>query len=174
MAHFARLNENNVVEQVIVINNFDCVNAEGVEDEAVGAAFCNSLIPGTWVQTSYNGKTRKNFAAIGGVYDATRDAFIHPQPYASWLLNEDTCAWYPPVEMPVQEGFFYTWNEETVGWDEHEIPPYVEPEVVTQEVQVLQTVEAQPLETVEIQALSTVTVSELSTTSIQSLTTTGL
>lgn len=170
MAHFAKLDENNVVEQVIVINNFDCVNAEGVEDEATGAAFCNSLIPGTWVQTSYNGRTRKNFAAIGGVYDSTRDAFIHPKPFESWLLNEDTCSWYPPVEMPVNEGFFYTWNEETVGWDEHEIPPVVE----TQQVQVLETQQIQVLETTVIESLSTIDIQSLSTASLQNLTTTGL
>jgi len=171
MAHFAKIDENNVVEQVIVVNNFDCVNAEGVEDEAVGAAFCNSLIPGTWVQTSYNGKTRKNFAAIGGVYDATRDAFIHPQPYASWLLNEDTCAWYPPVEMPVQEGFFYTWNEETVGWDEHEIPPAPEPEVIDV---VFTEVVPEPIPEPVIEAISTTVIESLSTASVSNLTTAGL
>jgi hypothetical protein len=129
------------------------------------------------VQTSYNGKTRKNFAAIGGVYDATRDAFIHPKPYASWLLNEDTCSWYPPVEMPVQEGFFYTWNEETVGWDEHEIPPAPEPEVIdvvfTESASV--SVSLDPVVvTADIQPLSTTDIQSLSTTQIQNLTTSGL
>lgn len=168
MAHFAQIDENGTVVQVIVVNNFDCVNAEGVEDEAVGAAFCNSLIPGTWVQTSYNGKTRKNFAAVGGTYDATRNAFIHPQPYASWLLDEDTCSWYPPVAMPVQEGFFYTWNEETIGWDEHAIP---EPEVIDVAfVEVLPEVVVEPvvesLTTLQIESFSTISVTNLSTASL--------
>lgn len=116
MAHFAQLDENKVVTQVIVVDNKDCVDAEGVEQEDVGAGFCESLFGGTWKQTSYNGNIRKNYAGIGYAYDQQRDAFIPPQPYASWLLNEDTCLWEAPTAMP-DDGQVYQWNEETTSWE---------------------------------------------------------
>jgi hypothetical protein len=112
MAHFAKVN-NGIVEQVIV-----------AEPEFFDTFVDSS--PGQWIQTSYNthggvhanGGTplRKNYAGIGYSYDATRDAFIPPKPYASWLLNEDTCLWDAPVAMPT-DGGRYAWNESTQTWD---------------------------------------------------------
>lgn len=112
MAHFAKVN-NGIVEQVIV-----------AEPEFFDTFVDSS--PGQWIQTSYNthggvhanGGTplRKNYAGIGYSYDATRDAFIPPKPYASWVLNEDTCLWDAPVAMPT-DGGRYTWNESTQAWD---------------------------------------------------------
>lgn len=119
MAHFAQLNENNVVLQVIVVANSDTSSPDGTESEQVGIAFCKSLFGENtrWVQTSYNAKFRKNYAGAGYTYDAVRDAFIPPQPYSSWLLNEDTARWYSPVPYPV-DGKRYTWDEATVSWVE--------------------------------------------------------
>jgi hypothetical protein len=119
MAHFARLDENNIVTQVIVVHNNECLDANGNESEVVGINFCNNLLGGVWKQTSYNGKMRKNYAGIGYTYDENRDAFIPPKPYASWQLNEDTCLWNPPIPKP-DDGNFYTWNEITVSWDQPE------------------------------------------------------
>jgi len=116
MAHFAQLNEENLVTQVIVVANQDTADQDGVENEAIGIAFCTNLLGGTWKQTSYNAKIRKNYAGIGYKYDAELDAFIPPQPYASWLLDEDKAQWKAPVDMPTDEGK-YTWNEETLTWD---------------------------------------------------------
>lgn len=105
MSHFAELNENKNVIRVIVAEQ-DFINSG-----AVGDSF-------KWVQTSYNGNFRKNFAGIGYSYDSTRDAFIPPQPYASWILDEDTCQWEPPVPLPSArlEGEIYDWNEEELNW----------------------------------------------------------
>ena len=114
MAHFAELDENNIVLQVVFVANEDCLD-NGIESEEVGIAFCTALIGGTWVQTSYNANFRKNYAGIGFTYNSTRDAFIPPQPFSSWLLNEDTCQWFPPVERPFDG--LWVWNEETVQWE---------------------------------------------------------
>jgi hypothetical protein len=93
MAHFAQLDENNVVTQVIVVHNNELL-VDGVQQEAKGIEFCQNLLGGTWIQTSYNGNIRKNFAGIGFTYDAQRDAFIEPQPQSEgWLLDEATCTW---------------------------------------------------------------------------------
>jgi len=93
MAHFAQLDENNVVTQVIVVHNNELL-VDGVEQEAKGIEFCQSLFGGTWVQTSYNNNIRKNFAGIGYTYDAQRNAFIAPQPEGEgWTLDENTCVW---------------------------------------------------------------------------------
>jgi len=116
MAHFAQLNEENLVTQVIVVANQDTADQDGVENEAIGIEFCTSLLGGKWVQTSYNGNIRKNYAGIGYKYDATLDAFISPQPYASWLLDEDKAQWKAPVDMPTDDKR-YVWNEETLAWD---------------------------------------------------------
>jgi len=115
MAHFAELDENNTVIQVIVINNNELLE-DGVELEAKGIAFCQSLFGGNWVQTSYNANIRKKYAGIGFTYDPIRDAFISPKPYTSWILNEDTHLWEPPVPYP-EDGNRYIWNEETLSWD---------------------------------------------------------
>ena len=123
MAHYAELDSNNVVKQVIVVSNADTSTAQGEEKESIGIAFCERLLGGTWVKTSYNAKIRKNYAGIGFTYDKDRDAFIPPKPYASWVLDETTCRWNAPVAMPSDAGQGdppkrYTWNEETVNWVE--------------------------------------------------------
>jgi hypothetical protein len=125
MAHYARLDENNVVTQVIVVDNKDCADANGVEKEYIGAAFCERLFGGTWKQTSYNGNMRKNYAGIGYTYNADIDAFVPPKPFASWLLNEETAQWEAPTPMPEDAGTGeppkrYQWDEETVSWKEVE------------------------------------------------------
>lgn len=122
MAHFAEIGLNNAVLRVIVVHNNELLDEQGVEQEAKGAAFCRNLFGGTWVQTSYNGNFRKNYAGEGYTYDSTRDAFIPPKPFASWLLNEDTCQWYPPVPYPTDVGTpeapkRYVWNEDAQQWD---------------------------------------------------------
>ena len=116
MAHFARL-ENNVVTQVIVVSNQDTADEHGVEKEELGIAFCSNLLGGTWKQTSYNGNIRKNYAGMGYTYDEGLDAFIAPKPFASWLLDETTCQWKAPVDMPTNDKR-YTWNEATTSWVE--------------------------------------------------------
>jgi hypothetical protein len=121
MAHFAKLDENNVVTQVIVVSNRDTSDANGVEKEHIGAAFCERLLGGIWKQTSYNGNMRKRYAGIGFSYNAELDAFIAPKPYASWVLNNTTADWEAPVTMPVVEGNKYTWDEPTLAWVEVEV-----------------------------------------------------
>jgi len=122
MAHFAELDSNNVVLRVIVVSNPDTSTAQGEEKESIGIAFCERLLGGTWVKTSYNARIRKNYAGIGYTYDKDKDAFIPPKPYASWVLNESTCLWNAPVAMPSDVGQgdppkMYTWNENTTSWD---------------------------------------------------------
>ena len=104
MSHWAQIDENNIVTQVLVGPNYG--------DE--GEAFFNAL-GGTWVKTSYNGNIRKNYAGIGFTYDATRDAFIAPKPFNSWLLDEDTCRWQAPVPDPT-DVLMYDWDEELTDW----------------------------------------------------------
>jgi len=122
MAHFALIKDN-IVQQVIVVGNADLTNNEGNEQEALGVAFCHSLFgtDGTWMQTSYNGNIRKNFAGIGHTYDLTRDAFIAPKPYASWVLNESTCQWEAPTPYPDDDNN-YEWDESTTSWVKVEAP----------------------------------------------------
>ena len=117
MAHFAEINESNEVVRVVVINNEVLLDGDMVESEELGIDFCRQLLGGTWVQTSYNGSFRKNFAGVGYTYDSSKDAFIAPKPYDSWTLNEDTCRWEPPVAMP-DNGTLYTWDEESQQWIE--------------------------------------------------------
>lgn len=114
MAHFAEIGLNNKVLRVIVVHNNELL-VDGEESEAKGAEFCRGLLGGTWVQTSYNGNFRKNYAGKGYTYDAERDAFIPPQPYASWVLNENTCRWDAPTPMP-SDGQEYRWDEPTTSW----------------------------------------------------------
>lgn len=121
MAHFAQLDSNNVVVQVIVVGNADTADANGVEKEHIGAAFCERLLGGTWKQTSYNGNMRKRYAGIGYTYDASLDAFIAPKPFASWTLNNTTADWEAPVAKP-DDGKDYAWNESTLSWDEVSVP----------------------------------------------------
>jgi hypothetical protein len=121
MAHYAQLDENNVVTQVIVVDNKDCSDANGVEKEYIGAAFCEKLFGGNWKQTSYNGNIRKNYAGIGFTYNADIDAFVPPKPYASWVLDNETAQWNAPVAMPEDAGTGeppkrYSWDEATTSW----------------------------------------------------------
>lgn len=115
MAHFAELDSNNNVLRVIVVNNADIVDENGQESEQKGIDFCKSLFGGEWKQTSYNGNFRKNYAGIGYTFNADLDAFISPQPYASWVLNQSTCQWGAPVPMPT-DGQQYSWDEATTSW----------------------------------------------------------
>jgi len=126
MAHFATINESNVVTQVDVINNDVMTDNEGVEREQLGIDFMTELYgAGTYKQTSYNHNFRKNYAHIGGTYDAARDAFIEPQPFPSWVLDEATCKWKSPIARPADEGVdgkWYKWDEDAhqadnaTGW----------------------------------------------------------
>ena len=122
MAHFAQLDENNVVTQVIVVAN-DELLLDGVENETKGIMFCKSLLGDDtrWVQTSYNANIRKNYAGIGYTYDPVADHFFAPQPYPSWTLDADA-KWQAPTAMPVEEGKFFTWDEPTLSWIEVELP----------------------------------------------------
>jgi hypothetical protein len=112
MAHYAFLNENNIVTEVIT----------GVDENYL----LDGLIPQEWysnfrgqkcVRTSYNGNIRKNYAGLGFLYDEERDAFIPPKPFNSWILNEDTCQWEPPAAYPTDDKS-YIWNENQRNWEE--------------------------------------------------------
>jgi len=117
MAYMAQLDDNNTVLRVLSVSNADCPDPAPA-NEAQGAAFLESLGLGTnWKQTSFNATFRKNYAGIGYTFDAVRDAFIAPQPYASWILNETTCQWEPPVPYPT-DGKNYSWDETTTAWVE--------------------------------------------------------
>ena len=116
MAHFVRI-ENGVVVQGIVVSDKDTADEHGVEKEDIGIAFCSNLLGGTWKQTSYNARIRKNYAGIGYTYDETLDAFIPPKPFASWLLDTDKAQWKAPVNMPIDDKR-YTWDEATTSWVE--------------------------------------------------------
>jgi len=117
MSHFAEIDENNIVTRVLVGNN---------EHPDEGHQWFVDNLGGTWVKTSYNTRggvhtlggtpLRKNYAGVGYAYDETRDAFIPPKPYDSWVLDEETCLWEAPVAMP-DDGEPYAWNEETQSWD---------------------------------------------------------
>jgi hypothetical protein len=118
MAHFAQLNQNNVVTQVIKVDNIHCLDESGNESESLGVAYCQSLFPNTnWKQSSYNGNFRKNHAWVGFTYDSVRDAFIPPKRFASWVLDETTCYWYAPIPHPT-DGKVYYWDEPTTQWIE--------------------------------------------------------
>ena len=118
MAHFAKLGIGNIVLTVEVVSN------DIATTEQAGIDFLNNLYNtrDVWKQTSYNNNIRKNFASIGYSYDQARDAFIAPQPFASWTLNESTCLWEAPIAHPT-DGKDYTWNEtnyqadNTSGWE---------------------------------------------------------
>lgn len=104
MAHFAQLGENNEVLNTIVVNNDMLLDANGVESEAIGIAFCHSLFgqDKRWVQTSYNGSFRKNYGYPGCTYDPQRDAFIPPRPEGDqWVLDEAACRWIDPATIGI-------------------------------------------------------------------------
>ena len=125
MAHFAKLGVGNIVEQVIVVSN------DIATTEQAGVDFINKLYNtrDVWKQTSYNNNIRKNFAGVGYQYDQTRDAFIPPKPFQSWILNETTCLWESPIPYPITNiknkisdyngsvNDLYNWNESTLTWD---------------------------------------------------------
>jgi hypothetical protein len=119
MAHFAKLDENNLVIDVNVVNNDDINNLDFPESEPVGIQFLTNWSGGyaNWKQTSYNKSFRKNYAGIGYSYNPLRDAFIPPKLYASWKLNETTCLWEPPIAYP-SDGKNYVWDEITTSWAE--------------------------------------------------------
>lgn len=139
MAHFAQLDENNVVTQVIVVSNDDTSDSNGTETESIGVAFCQKLLGAdtNWKQTSYNGNLRGNYAGIGYTYMSnvatlgvgSTDIFIAQQPYASWTVGVNTAQWYSPLgdapaltDDQIAAGSYYTWDESayqadnTVGW----------------------------------------------------------
>ena len=115
MAHFAELDSNNVVLRVVVVGNEDTADAKGVEKESIGQAHLEKILGGTWKQTSYNAKIRKHYAGKGFTYDSSRDAFIAPKPFNSWVLNDETCVWEAPKAYPT-DGGIYLWNEEKLDW----------------------------------------------------------
>jgi hypothetical protein len=117
MAHFAQLDSNNIVQQVIVINNTAISDENGIEQESLGIALCKNLFgqDTNWKQTSYNSNFRKNYAGIGYKYNEQYDAFEPPQPYPSWTLNYSTFRWEPPIPEP-GDGNSYTWDETTKTW----------------------------------------------------------
>lgn len=115
MAHFAELNENNEVIRVIVVHNNELMDENNFEVEKLGIIFCQKLLGGRWIQTSYNKKIRKNFAGIGFKYDENLDAFIAPKPFESWILNEDSCQWEAPKPLPNNEELFI-WDEDKGDW----------------------------------------------------------
>jgi hypothetical protein len=116
MATFAKINKNNVVEQVIVVSDSDIGNLEFPASEAVGQEYIKNIgLPGTWIQTSYTRKFRKNFAGIGYTYDSKLDAFISPSPYPSWIFDEIFYGYRPPVAPPT-DAINYRWNEKDKTW----------------------------------------------------------
>ena len=117
MAHFAKIDENNIVIDVNVVVN-DVITINGVESEQAGIDFLTNLHGyNFWKQTSYNGNVRKNYAGIGYYYDPIRDAFIPPKPFRSWILNEESCLWDSPVPYS-NDGKMYEWNEDILNWQE--------------------------------------------------------
>jgi len=126
MAHFAKIDENNVVTQVIVVANEDTTDTNGVEVEEIGVAFCKKLLGAetNWKQTSYNNNFRVRYAGIGYSYNAELNAFIPPSPFPSWVLVEETADWVSPLgaaptltEEQITSRSFYRWNEEELEWD---------------------------------------------------------
>lgn len=116
MAHFVKLDENNIVSEVLVVNNSVLLKTDGTESEHKGKVFLNGLFgSATWVQTSYNGNFRKQYAGIGYTYDETNDVFIVPQPFDSWTLDSNF-DWQSPIPFPT-DGNPYSWNEDALSWD---------------------------------------------------------
>jgi len=118
MAHFAKLDENNIVIEINVVDNRDLQDLPFPDSEPLGIAFLTEWSGGhqNWKQTSYNANFRRHYAGIGYSFDEELNAFIPPQPYPSWTLNKYSCLWEPPVPHP--DGYEpYTWNEETLSWD---------------------------------------------------------
>ena len=121
MSHFAKIDKDNVVIHISVVDNKDILDNSGYESEVIGIAYLQSVHGNNtnyrWKQTSYNGTFRKNYAGVGYTYDSTRDAFIAPQNYPSWILNKTTCQWESPVAYP-DDDKVYAWDELTTNWVE--------------------------------------------------------
>jgi len=119
MAHFAKLDNNNIVIDVNVINNEIINNLPFPDSEPIGVAFLTEWSNGysNWKQTSYNSNFRKNYAGIGYTYDEGRNAFIAPKPFNSWLLDEDKAKWKAPVDKPMDDKK-YKWDETSLNWIE--------------------------------------------------------
>ena len=130
MSHFAKIDKDNIVQEVHVVDNENVLNNQGVEQESIGIAYLNKIHPGggTWVQTSYNENFRHKYAGTGDTYDKVNDVFIEPQPFPSWTLDENF-DWQPPVAEPednkMQEDGsrkgYYQWNETKQIWEELDI-----------------------------------------------------
>lgn len=119
MAHFAELDENNIVLRVVVVSNDDILDENGEEQEFLGIQVCKNIfgLDTIWIQTSYNGNFRKKYAGIGDKYETDADLFYWPiAPYPSWTLDENY-DWQPPVTRPT-DGKIYKWNEENLTWAE--------------------------------------------------------
>lgn len=114
MAHFAELDQNNEVIRVIVVSNDKLVDDQGNESEERGIEFCKRLLGGNWIQTSYNDKIRRRYAAVGYIYDPKLDAFIPPKPFASWVLDKETCDWVAPKAAPNATDYY--WDESITDW----------------------------------------------------------
>ena len=118
MAHFAKIGKGNIVIKIHRVNN-KVLMKDGEENEQQGVEFLQNLYNNkdSYIQTSYNGNFRKNYAGRGYKYDSIRDAFIDQQPYSSWVLDEDTCKWGAPTPYP-DDGKKYSWDEDTTSWKE--------------------------------------------------------
>jgi hypothetical protein len=117
MAHFAKLNDNNIVTEVIAVHNNELLDDNNVESESKGIDFCNSIIPGRWVQASFSNSFRSIFPAPGFSYDYEFDVFIPPQPYPSWKLSYTTYLWEAPTPKPEEvEGSYWKWVESNKEW----------------------------------------------------------
>lgn len=125
MAHFALLDGNNIVMNVVVVNNNDIIDNNGNESEEMGIKLLQSLHPGTrWVQTSYNSNIRGSYAGIGDYYNEEYDVFCAPKPFPSWTFDPEMCKWNPPVECDIiiDEGVIVEWNESELKWDKTVVP----------------------------------------------------
>lgn len=132
MAHFAQLDENNIVSQVIVINNDCCLDENGNESEQVGIAFCKNLCGEStrWVQTSYNSNIRGTYASIGAFYDEKKDKFIPRCRVKGWVYNESTGRCESPIPRPTPpDGYLLNWDNDTESWTfvPEPTPPVEEP-----------------------------------------------
>lgn len=124
MAHFAQIDYENKILQVLVVRNEDILDQDGHENEQVGIEFLKSIFGPTtrWVQTSYNNNFRHRYAGVGMVYNTEHDVFLYPQPYPSWVLNTETYEWDPPAPQPelTQEqrdsAKYYEWDEDIKEW----------------------------------------------------------
>jgi len=125
MAHFAEVGDDNIVIRVVVVDDQQLRDEENRENEALGKAYLEAQLGGTWVQTSYNNKFRVRFAGAGMVWDEGRNAFYLPSPFESWVFNEETFDWDAPTALPEDAalGRAYEWNEKKKQWEEDVQPP---------------------------------------------------